>query len=582
VRWFGAKGDNATDDTTAIQATVNAAVALSQFNQRYSVYLPPGIYKISSTINLAGTAGTYTGRFNFLGSPGGTTIVGNINGYLVRRVIAGTTMGPHAIRDIIFQNSNLTSTGHGLSLGGFVQLEVKGCQFSCAGISLNFSEVGGAGPPQEDSFQKQVIGCTFPCPITINNAANTASIGIQAKAHTAIYGCDFSNLVHGVRLCGEQMSLVGARFENCRTALSLGLDNTGGDALLARGFFASISGEDNYTFIFAAHVISTEFSGCRATGGAGANVYTGQSANGIITQTASGVTYTNCSIGGSFSDCANLVRSYDCAFIGCSMQNGFASQLAWRYAYLQDAGTVPYQKQFIGKDNNSFTDWSGDLYFRDVIGIQRTVVGTTDTLQDTDSGRVVIYNSASAVSVTLPQTNTGSVARQRYFFNQSWTTRIINNGAGLVTITPTVSTIDGQSSIKLRQFEGTTIFCNGTDYFTTGHSGRAFRTEITPTALSGNVNDYNPTGLDSAFTVRLGGGAASRDITGIASGREGRVIRIVNIGATNNLVLKNQNASSASANRFLLTGDWTLVPNQVAALQYDVASAMWRPFQGGP
>jgi hypothetical protein len=41
---------------------------------------------------------------------------------------------------------------------------------------------------------------------------------------------------------------------------------------------------------------------------------------------------------------------------------------------------------------------------------------------------------------------------------------------------------------------------------------------ITPTTLSGDVNDYNPTGFGDAFTVRINGGAADRNITGLSAG----------------------------------------------------------------
>nr|MDA8319057.1 glycosyl hydrolase family 28-related protein [Actinomycetota bacterium] len=48
VRDFGARGDGTTDDTAAIQAAVNAAVAAAGG----IVYFPPGTYPISSTITI--------------------------------------------------------------------------------------------------------------------------------------------------------------------------------------------------------------------------------------------------------------------------------------------------------------------------------------------------------------------------------------------------------------------------------------------------------------------------------------------------------------------------------------------------
>lgn len=101
---------------------------------------------------------------------------------------------------------------------------------------------------------------------------------------------------------------------------------------------------------------------------------------------------------------------------------------------------------------------------------------------------------------------------------------------------------------------------------------------ITPTALSGDVNDYNPTGLATALAIRLDGGAADRNITGLSAQAGGTLITIYNIGTTNNLKLVNQSASSSAANRFLLPNDTTLPPNTALALWYDGTSSRWRPW----
>lgn len=102
--------------------------------------------------------------------------------------------------------------------------------------------------------------------------------------------------------------------------------------------------------------------------------------------------------------------------------------------------------------------------------------------------------------------------------------------------------------------------------------------DLSPTALSGAVNDYAPTGFSAAFRVRQDGGAADRNITGLAGGASGRVVTIVNIGTTNNLVLKDASGSSSAANRFLFGADVTLGPSQSIALHYDTTSSRWRPF----
>lgn len=99
--------------------------------------------------------------------------------------------------------------------------------------------------------------------------------------------------------------------------------------------------------------------------------------------------------------------------------------------------------------------------------------------------------------------------------------------------------------------------------------------DISPTALAGNVDNYDPTGQSTASIYRINGGAANRDITGLVGGSDGRKITIINVGTSNNLVLKNDTTSTA-ANRFLFGADITLAPNQSAELWYDATSLRWR------
>lgn len=87
----------------------------------------------------------------------------------------------------------------------------------------------------------------------------------------------------------------------------------------------------------------------------------------------------------------------------------------------------------------------------------RAVTSTSDTLLFSDNRNVVTYDNSSAVAVTLPESGTAG-------FGAGWFTEIKNIGSGAVTITPTTSTIDGNSTLVLAQNESATIFSNGTNY----------------------------------------------------------------------------------------------------------------------
>lgn len=102
----------------------------------------------------------------------------------------------------------------------------------------------------------------------------------------------------------------------------------------------------------------------------------------------------------------------------------------------------------------------------------------------------------------------------------------------------------------------------------------ATRGDISPAQITVDQNDYNPTGLADAVVLRLSSDA-SRSITGLAGGADGRILTVHNVGAFN-LVLVDQSASSTAANRFALNVSITLTPDDACILQYDSTSSRWR------
>ena len=98
--------------------------------------------------------------------------------------------------------------------------------------------------------------------------------------------------------------------------------------------------------------------------------------------------------------------------------------------------------------------------------------------------------------------------------------------------------------------------------------------DISPAQITADQNDYNPTGLSTAAVLRLTSDA-SRNITGLQGGADGRQLYVANVGS-NNIVLNDESASSSAANRFALDGDLTLGADTAATLLYDSTSSRWR------
>jgi hypothetical protein len=98
--------------------------------------------------------------------------------------------------------------------------------------------------------------------------------------------------------------------------------------------------------------------------------------------------------------------------------------------------------------------------------------------------------------------------------------------------------------------------------------------DLSPSQITADQNDYNPTGLSGASTLRLSSDA-SRNITGLSGGSDGRVISLLNVGA-NGIVLKDASASSAAANRFDLGADMTIAAKKTALPWYDATDSRWK------
>lgn len=104
--------------------------------------------------------------------------------------------------------------------------------------------------------------------------------------------------------------------------------------------------------------------------------------------------------------------------------------------------------------------------------------------------------------------------------------------------------------------------------------------DITPAQITANKNDYNPANLATASVLRLSSNA-SRNITSLAGGADGRIITVMNVGNFP-IVLKNDDgATGTAANRFALTGDLTLAAKQSAMLMYDSTASRWRQIANG-
>lgn len=118
-----------------------------------------------------------------------------------------------------------------------------------------------------------------------------------------------------------------------------------------------------------------------------------------------------------------------------------------------------------------------------------TQTGTTYTVVAADNQRLTTFNNVASVAVTLPQATTAGFTNGAVFHFR-------NLGAGVVTITPTTSTIDGVASLILRTDQSAAVFSNGTNYLAERMTNSPMTTagdlivggvSGTPTRLAGSV-----------------------------------------------------------------------------------------------
>lgn len=102
----------------------------------------------------------------------------------------------------------------------------------------------------------------------------------------------------------------------------------------------------------------------------------------------------------------------------------------------------------------------------------------------------------------------------------------------------------------------------------------AFTGVITPTQLTADTNDWNPTNLATASVIRID---VSKEIaiTGIQGGSSGRILNLYNI-TDFPIIFVEESTAATAAYRFTTTGDFILFPGQKTTIMYDGTTSRWR------
>lgn len=268
---YGAKGDLAADDTSALLAMIADMPAGATARL-------PLTYLVSASLD------TGNKFINWKGDKGLSKIQGAVNGPLIKMGTSGSNLGP-VVDGLVLNNTH--AAGMGVQVGFFVSAAIRNC-----GITA-YRGIWAPG----NTFTLHLDSCRlvglagFP----------SGGIGILSGGHALISGCDVVGFDNGIRAFGSGVSIHGGRHEVNVIGLNLGIDDTGASNTLARSDISGMSFEANDEAIRIQNLSSSTVKAIGIQGSVGSP--SAQSTYGIRITTGSftGVGIEDITIGGSFS-----------------------------------------------------------------------------------------------------------------------------------------------------------------------------------------------------------------------------------------------------------------------------------------
>ena len=158
---------------------------------------------------------------------------------------------------------------------------------------------------------------------------------------------------------------------------------------------------------------------------------------------------------------------------------------------------------------------TGTLYGAQLVNAQ---TGTSYAIVDGDRAKLVTASNAAAQAYTIAQAGAASAFQAGWYVDVK---NISTNAAGIVTITPSTSTIDGASTLVLNPGRAARIVSDGTNYQVSLSGGKqTLPTRQVFTSGSGTyTTPANVLWIEVALVGGGGGGAGSG--TGAANGSNG-------------------------------------------------------------
>jgi hypothetical protein len=234
VKWFGAVGDGTTDDTAEIQAAVDLAATGTGYttSRGIGVFLPKGVFKVSSTINLkAGVSVTGESRESSI-----------ITSFTAADVLKFDATGVPFLNQAIsfeefsiYQDSSVVaSSGAGINLGS-----------STTDSAITFTLKNVLIKGTFNGLRTQQIQAGNVDNLQVREAVNDGYLGETPNNNIVFNNCYFrTNGRHGFNGVGTTFYLVGCASES-NVQHGYYFPSSGGGAVGSSNSFISGSAEQN-------------------------------------------------------------------------------------------------------------------------------------------------------------------------------------------------------------------------------------------------------------------------------------------------------------------------------------------------